>query len=316
MRALLLFNPTATTTDAAVRNSLTQLLADELELSVAATKSRGHAVHLAAGAVHEGLDAVFALGGDGTANEVLQGLAGSPTALGLLPGGGANVLARALGLPNDAARAAQLQLRALFDGDDRRVGLGRVNDRWFGFQVGVGFDAAVVRSVEQHPRTKRWLRQLGFVVLALREWATSHDRRDPAVRLQVGEEPPDPPATLLVVGNADPYTYLGPFGLHVTPGAHPDAGLATCALGPLDTGAMASAILDAFRGRAGGEPPAVVRHHDVSAAVVHAHRPVPVMVDGDYLGEHTEVRLVHVPSALRVLAPEPSGSRAERSRRH
>lgn len=304
MRALLLFNPTATTTDSAVRDALFELLDGELDLTVAATKARGHAVHLAAGAVHEGLDAVFALGGDGTANEVLQGLAGSSTALGLLPGGGANVFARALGLPNDAAGAAAIQLAALRDGRDRRIGLGRVNGRWFGFQVGIGYDAAVVRSVEQHPRTKRVLRQAGFVLLALREWATSPDRRDPAARLRHGDRPDGPAAMMLVVANADPYTYLGPLPLHVTPGADPDAGLATCSIGPMGTAGMLRVIARAFRDGSHDRDPGVELERGLARCEVVAHRPVPVMVDGDYLGEHTTVELVHVPGALRILAPQ------------
>lgn len=307
MRALLLLNPNATTTDGSVRDALVSLLSSELDLTVAATKSRGHAVHLAAGAVHEELDAVFALGGDGTANEVLQGVAGSDVPLGLLPGGGANVLARGLGLPNDAAEAAQVQLEALHAGLDRRIGLGSVNDRLFGFQCGVGFDAAVVRSVEQHPRTKRWLRQLGFVLLALREWSTSLDRSDPAARLRLPNEPwPQDPVAMLVVGNHDPYTYLGQLGLHVTPGAHVDRGLATCELAPMSTGAMARTIARAFRRGDLDALPGVTTRSDLDRLEVVAHRPVPVMVDGDFFGEHTHLALRAVPDALRVLVDVPA----------
>lgn len=310
MRALLLLNPNATTTSGAVRDALVGLLGSELDLTVAATKSRGHAVHLAAGAVHEGLDAVFALGGDGTANEVLQGLAGSDVPLGLLPGGGANVLARGLGLPNDAAEAARLQLESLHAGLDRRIGLGTANGRWFGFQAGVGYDASVVRSVEQHPRTKRVLRQGGFVLLAVREWFAGLDRRDPAARLLLpGEERPGPPATMLVVANHDPYTFLGPLALHVTPGAHVDRGLATCEIGPLPTGELLRTILRAFRTGDHDQHPQVRLHEDLASLEVVAHRPVPVMVDGDHFGEHTRMTFTSVPSALRVLVdvPPPDG---------
>ena len=112
-RALLLFNPNATTTDDAVRDVIASALASAVELSIQPTKQRGHATHLAAGAVHEGVDVVFALGGDGTANEVLQALAGTPVKLGIIPGGGANVFARALGLPNDAVHATSVLLERL-----------------------------------------------------------------------------------------------------------------------------------------------------------------------------------------------------------
>jgi diacylglycerol kinase family enzyme len=99
VRALLVFNPNATTTDDRVRDVIASALSSATDLEVAPTKQRGHALHLVAGAVHAGVDAVFALGGDGTANEVIQALAGTDVLLGVIPGGGANVFARALGLP-------------------------------------------------------------------------------------------------------------------------------------------------------------------------------------------------------------------------
>src|SRR5690625_1857119 len=159
-RALLIFNPHATTTDDHVRRVIASALASEIDLEVHPTKQRGHATHLAAGAVHDGVDVVFSLGGDGTANEVLQALAGTNVRLGLLPGGGANVFARTLGLPNDPIAATSRLLDALHEGRDRTIGLGRAGTRYFAFNAGFGFDAAVVRHVEQRSRMKRALRQL------------------------------------------------------------------------------------------------------------------------------------------------------------
>jgi diacylglycerol kinase family enzyme len=181
VRALLVFNPNATTTDDSVRDVIASALASTVDLEVAATKQRGHATHLVAGAVHEGIDAIFALGGDGTANEVIQALAGTDVRLGIIPGGSTNVLARALGLPNDAVEATAVMLEHLRADRSRSITLGRAGRRYFGFNAGYGFDAAVVRHVEQHPHRKRRLRQGAFLLSVAHEWfAGSRPRRQPA----------------------------------------------------------------------------------------------------------------------------------------
>lgn len=300
MRARLIFNPVATMTNAGVRDALVGLLADEVELSVVGTRARLHAAALAREAVRDRMDAVFVLGGDGTANEALQGLVDTDVPLGLLPGGGANVLARAIGLPRDADEAARVQLERLHDDHDERLGLGEVNGRLFGFQAGLGLDAGIVRRVEAHPGMKRWLRQLAFILLGLREWATSTDRRDPACRAH--EVLGDDEARMLVsVANLDPYTYLGPRAFHLLPDAGADTALDVLAARPLTTGAILRAVLLAFRDGSHVEDPHFTMVHDVPALTVTAERPTPLMVDGDLVDHVTTATFRHRPAALRVL---------------
>jgi diacylglycerol kinase family enzyme len=100
-RAVLITNPEATTVTPATRDVIARALSSDLLVDVAETKRRGHAQHLAAGAVHEGYDIVVVLGGDGTLNEALNGVAGTDTPLAVLPGGGTNVFARTHGMPRD-----------------------------------------------------------------------------------------------------------------------------------------------------------------------------------------------------------------------
>jgi diacylglycerol kinase family enzyme len=136
-----------------MRDVLTHALASETKLDVVQTQARGHATSLARQAVTDGLDLVVALGGDGTVNEVVNGLladgpiAGLP-ALAVVPGGNANVFARALGLPASPVEATGLLLDALRTGQRRSVSLGQADDRWFTFCAGLGLDAEVVRRVE------------------------------------------------------------------------------------------------------------------------------------------------------------------------
>ena len=167
MRALLLYNPTATTTNAAVIDLITGALRDALDLERVPTKRRNHAGFLAAGAADEGYDIVIVLGGDGTVNEVVQGIATTDVALAIIPGGSTNVLARSLGMPNDPIAATTAILRRLDGGGARRVTLGLANDRYFTFHAGFGFDAEVVRQVERRYTLKRTVRQASFVWCAL-----------------------------------------------------------------------------------------------------------------------------------------------------
>src|SRR5439155_3793713 len=152
-RGLLLFNPGATRVSHRTRDVIAHALSAELKLDVAETKRRNHATHLARGAAHEGYDVVVCFGGDGTLNEVINGLAGTDVPLIPLPGGGTNVFARTMGLPKDPIEATTLVLRHLQEGaSPRRINLGALNGRAFAFCAGVGIDAAVVRAVERRFR--------------------------------------------------------------------------------------------------------------------------------------------------------------------
>ena len=146
MRALLVVNPKATAASAKLRDVLAHALASEIKLDVAETAARGHACELARQAAQDGLDVVVALGGDGTVNEVVNGLLAEGTgadlpALAVLPAGGTNVFARALGMPNSPVEATSQLLDALRTGRRRTIGLGRADDRWFTFCAGLGIDA-------------------------------------------------------------------------------------------------------------------------------------------------------------------------------
>ena len=301
MRALLLFNPNATTTDEQVRDEIEASLRSAVELTVQPTKQRGHATHLVAGAVHEQMDVVFALGGDGTANEVIQALAGTSVALGIIPGGGANVFARALGLPNDARRATDVLLEALRTGRSRSIGLGRAGQRYFGFNAGFGFDAAVIRHTEQHPRAKRWLRQGAFLWAVGREWSVGAGREQPSTIVTLPDGSTRGPLAISMVANADPYTYLGPKPMRVHPRAGFDTGLDLLSIARLTTTRLLSVAAGTFRDGRHLDLDAVGYDHDLSGFTLSSPRPQPVMVDGDYAGERSEVTFRAVPNALRVL---------------
>ena len=301
MRALFVYNPNATSTDERVREVIASALASEIDVDVQPTKQRGHATHLAAGAVHDQADVVFALGGDGTANEVIQALAGTPVLLGIVPGGGANVLARSLGLPNDAISATSQLLGALRTGRSRTIGLGRAGSRYFGFNAGYGFDAAVVRHVEQRARMKRIFRQAAFVWSAAREWTAGSGRDGPQVRVMLEDGTRVGPVAISMIANSRPYTFLGDRPMDLHPRASFDTGLDLITVSVSGTTKLVRIALRTFgRGDHLGIA-GVDYHHDLARFVVSSDRPLPLMVDGDYAGEHREVVFTSVPKALRVL---------------
>ncbi len=303
MRALLVANPAATTTNAALREAVAERLRSRFEVvDIGLTKQRGHALHLVAGAVHDHFDAVFALGGDGTANEVLQGLAQTDVAFCHVPGGGTNVLARALGAPRDPLDATDAALRAL-DQPARRITLGRVGERWFGAIAGYGFDAAIVRRVEQRRQLKRVARQLAFVWCGLAEWFAHGPGLVAEIHVEVPGEPGRRgPYAITIIGNGDPYTWLGSRALQITPQADFAAGIDLVAVGHTGTARILRILGGAFRGGRHLADPAVDHWHDLDGLTLSSARPQPLMVDGDYAGETSRVHLQAHPNALRVLA--------------
>jgi diacylglycerol kinase family enzyme len=299
--ALLVVNPAASTTRPELRDLIIAALEGTVALEVQTTRGRGHATDLAADAVTRGLDAVVVLGGDGTANEALQVLAHTDVMLGLVPGGGANVLARSVGLPADPVGATARLLRALRTGSHRRIGLGQADDRLFAFNAGMGFDAAVVARVERDQARKRLLRQAAFVTSAFGQWRAQRVHHTPLRALLPDGTARE--ADVMLVANTSPYTYLGSRPLTAHPGASFDLGLDLLSIEdatlPRLTTVAAGALAGGRHVRLAG-----VRHdHDISGATLESTdgRALPVHVDGDPLAPRRRSVLRALPDALDVL---------------
>jgi diacylglycerol kinase family enzyme len=301
---LLLVNASASSVTARARVVIRKALAADHEVSLAETSRRGHARRLAQGAAASGAEVVAVLGGDGTLNEAANGLAGTGTALAVLPGGSTNVFARTIGLPNDPVEATGVLLEALAADRIRPVGLGTVEGRYFLFHTGIGFDAAVVREVERRGALKRWAGHPLFVGATLVTWLRHYDRSRPrmAVELPGGERVDD--GYFTVVLNTSPYTYLGERPLHVAPEATLERGLACLVVRRLDlrtTLALAGSALGT--GHRARTAPWSRYATDLPGLRVVGHGPVPYQVDGDYLGEAESLTFGHEPGVLRVVLP-------------
>lgn len=308
MRALLLVNPTATTVSRRAQEVIARALATELDLDVAETRYRGHATSLARRAVTRGYEVAVALGGDGTVNETVNGLLTCSSrvsvhpALGVVPGGNANVFARALGLPGEPVEAAGMLLDALRHRSTRTVSLGRADDRYFTFCAGLGLDAEVIRAVEGLRASGHRCSPSLYVETALRHFFMVTNRRHPALRVQTPGKGSVEGVFVGIVSNATPWTYLGRHPVAPTPHASFDTGLDLLALQRLSTIPTLNQVRQFLT--PDGRPPRgrhTVSLHDLDELVCVAARPVAFQMDGDYLGEREAVTFRAVPRALRVL---------------
>ena len=308
MNLLLIVNPSASSVTARGRVVITKALAADHRVTVAETARRGHATRLAASAADEGIDVVVVLGGDGTLNEAANGLAGTQTALAAVPGGSTNVFARTLGLPDDPIEATGALLDALAHGSIQRIGLGSVNERYFLFHVGVGFDAAVVAEVERRGSLKRWANHALFGWSAFDTWVRKYDRRRAHFSVRVDGEPIIDDAMFTVCLNTDPYTFIGTRPFTIAPEATLDCPLSIVTLRTLHAIPLLRILGSALgSGRALRANRHVSFHADVTHVEIDGYGPVPHQVDGDYLGdiEHLDVR--YVPDVLSLVVPRVNG---------
>lgn len=337
---MLIVNPHATSTTEAGRDVLAAALASELKLDVVATTHRGHAAELAARAGREGYAVVVAHGGDGTVNEVVNGLLvegvrPDAPALGVVPGGSANVFGGAIGLPRDPTEATRHLLRALRAGRRQTINLGQVraweansatdphhtppgdlavhgpvseqaeralapDPRWFTFNAGLGLDADAVRRVERARAKGRSATTARYIRAALRSYL-AQDRAHPHLTVELADEDPITGVYLAIVANSDPYSYLGDRPVRMNPGCAMDGGLGLFALRTLKPLPVLRHIVQILRTR--GEPRGsrLDRRSDVPRLTVTSDVAIGLQVDGDYLGEHTRAEFDVVPDALTVV---------------
>jgi diacylglycerol kinase family enzyme len=285
-KALLIVNPQAS----AVTQERVSRVAEIIGAEVIATERRGHATGLAAAA---DTDAIVVFGGDGAFNEVLNGVrSGMP--VGFVPGGGSSVLPRALGLPRDAEGAARQIAQAIAANRSRRIAVGRVNGRRFGFSAAVGFPAEIVRLVDELGRADgRRPPDRTFAFTVARALLSRRGRLDP--ELEVDAEP----AAFALVANGDPFTYLARLPLRFAPDARFEGGLDLVAPRRVRVGSIPRLALAAAIGRKAG---GVLYRHDVDRMAIRCAGSLPLQVDGEDLGDVTEAVVECERDALTVLA--------------
>jgi diacylglycerol kinase family enzyme len=292
-RMLIIVNPYATTVSDRLKNLVVYALRGSYHVDAIDTEARDHATELCREAAREGYDLVVAFGGDGTVNEAANGLAGTSTPLSCLPGGRTNVYCRMLGIPADVVDATEHLLQLADDWRPRALDLGKVNERHFLFSAGVGLDASVVERVDAHPRLKARLGEWYYTWTGIQTFSRHYLIRPPQLEVALGHEN-RVRGVSAIIQNGAPYTYFGNRPVHMGEGAE------------LDSGDLAGVVLRRARPvdvptiiwRALSKKPRLGRHRQVhpftgveSLAVRSMdERPLPLQVDGDYIGAAPEAR--------------------------
>lgn len=306
VRAVLVVNPNASSNRETGRDVLARALSSELKLEVVHTQHRGHAAEIARAAVADGAGLVIAHGGDGTVNEVVNGMLSelppgdsALPALGVIPGGLANVFARALGLPRDPVAATSTLLQAVTSRRLRRIGLGKADDHWFTFNAGVGWDADVVAAVA---RLRAEGREVSPTLYARTTLAcyVRYMRRAPQVTVEVPDEDPVHGLHTAFISNTDPWTYLGAHALRMNPETTFDTGLGVFSLRDMKPHVVWRYVGQMLLGRAKPQKRTAFRRADVGAVRVTCREPLRVQVDGDNLGKRSRIEFRSVPRALHV----------------
>jgi diacylglycerol kinase family enzyme len=317
VRGLLIVNRNATSMTGTIADLAARSLAGLVDLDTERTQYRGHARDLAAAT---DADLIIVHGGDGSINEVVNGVMsrarldgprldgpgadgrGQPL-IAVIPGGGANVLARSLGLPVDAAAALRQLREALAAGRYRTIGLGLAGDRYFTFSAGLGWDAEVVGEVDRQRAEGHKESATLFLRTMVRTYYRSTDRRRPALTMERDGEPPVSDLFMTIITNRSPWTYLNSRAVLPVPRPDFSSGLDVLALRRIRLLRIVSAVGQMLYIRS--RPP---RGRDLLTVLgsetltVRASRPIAFQVDGEYLGETETVKFQFVPHSLRVVA--------------
>ncbi len=281
--AVLIANPFATGVTQRKLAEVQAVLEPLGGLETRLTQQRGHATELAREACANGCTTIFVFSGDGTSNEVLNGIEpGTEVRLGFIPGGGTSVLPRALGLPRDALAAARRLREAALADRTRRISLGRVNGRRFAFNAGLGFDAEAVRRFDSLGRRDGGKRP-GDVrfLMTVAEMLWDHRFRYPAAAELEGAGP----VAFAIASNCEVLTYVGRRALKVAPRARFELGLDLVAPRPVaarEVPRLAGYLYSGSERLRGGN---VHYLHDLDRVELRCLQPMPLQADGEDLGD-------------------------------
>lgn len=305
-KMLLVVNPYATTVSGRLKNVVVYALQSRYEIEVIDTRERNHATAIVADALaRQSYDVVCSFGGDGTANEVVNGMIGSEVPFTFLPGGMTNVIGRVMGIPDDIVDATEHLLTLADHFEPRRIDLGDANGRKFIFAAGAGLDAEIVRACEARPAMKRRFGQNYYALMAVRKFAKHLVSR---AQLVVESENFETRGIVAITQNTRPFTYFGQREIDLSP----QAGMETRALSltvldranPLDFVPLATRLLSQSSAVAGN------RHIKIDPEIQHAtvtlrkpeSQKIALQADGDYIGEFESVNFTALPAALNIVA--------------
>jgi diacylglycerol kinase family enzyme len=314
VRAVLIVNPNATSTTPAGRDLLAHALESRVGLVVTHTDHRGHAIEIAEAAKRDGTDVIIVHGGDGTVNEVVNGLLGKPgpdrpaadtlPAVAVVPGGSANVFARALGISPDPIEATNqlIDLLGAHRGAWRRIGLMDCVERWAVFTAGMGVDGDVVAAVEAQRAKGRKVTAGRYIRIAVREMLGSV-RDEPLLTVHLPDREPVSGVHFAFVSNASPWTYANARPVWTNPDTTFETGLGVFAVTTMNVAANLLVVRRMLSKKAMIKGKHLIREDNLPWVQITSDEPIACQVDGDFLGMRDDMTFTAVPQALAVVAP-------------
>lgn len=300
LRGAMIVNPYSSGMTSRREREIVTTLREHMDLEVRRTERGGHAPKLARELMEAGpLDVMISCGGDGTANEILNGMSlGNDTAddrpaFAIVPAGGTNVLARSIGYPNHPVRATSKLAEAIVERRTTRINLATVDERVFMFAAGVGLDAEIVKRMEQR-RSGRRPSDMAHLSSIVGYYATQRFALGERMTVTVDETGEQLRAALVLVGNTTPMTYMGRLPIHFMPDATLEGGLDFMAPERANAGFAIRNAMQAFgvgrKNQRLASPEKTRIHHDVRGFTVECDEPEPVQVDGEFIGDRTHIR--------------------------
>ncbi len=314
MRAVLIVNPNATSTTPAGRDLLAHAMESRTKLTVAHTDHRGHAIEIARDATRDGVDVLIVHGGDGTVNEVVNGILserdgvdpGAAPAVGVVPGGSANVFARALGISPDPIEATNQLVDLLGEYRRsrcwRRIGLMDCGERWAVFTAGMGVTGDVVAAVEAQRDKGRKVTAARYIRVSVRELLAGA-RKEPSLTLHLPGRDPVAGVHFAFVSNSSPWTYANTRPVWSNPDTTFETGLGVFATTSMSVWANLRLARQMFSKKPKIEAKHLIRDDDLPWLRITSDTPVACQIDGDYVGPRNAMTFTAVPDALGVVAP-------------
>lgn len=299
LRVLIIYNPVAGRS-ANLKPTLDRVAeswrANQWQVDIYATTAAGDATVRAQAAAAEGYEAIIAAGGDGTVNEVMNGLIGTDTALGVLPLGTVNIWAREMGLPMDTLKAAEMLTKSGLT----QIDVGRAGERYFLLMAGIGFDAEVTAMVSS--TEKKMLGVMAYIKQAIQ---LAWNFRGISPKLKIDGKRVRGKILMVVIGNSQLYGGVVKFTAHAT---IDDGLLDVCVIKGQGMLSAPRRLISIFARHYNRDP--LVQYYQAKTIEIRGSKkkPIPIQVDGDYL-RTTPMTFRVVPRSLWVLVP-PNADRS------
>lgn len=303
-RAVLIANPSASQFTGGLFRQVVSSLSPHFDLETQWPISGRDTLSHTRAIAQEGVDVVFAMGGDGVAHHVVNGLVGTTTALGLIPAGTTNVLARILGVPLNPRKAASeavaySAIPTRVAHVTARTDVGEI-DMYATFSIGVGFDAAVVEAAERRPHAKLRFGGIHYATTAIGRLTSEWRTRLANLRIEADGECFDAVAALTQVHT--PYTYFGRIPLYLT--REPNQGLVTLGVNRLGFTTASGLLTRAVLHREHTERSGTHLWKDYDRITMDIDPGAPLQADGELLGIASRVVIEPIEDGLTVLRPD------------